>query len=322
MENPIRRISELIRDHDEFLVASHYSPDGDAIGSICALGHVLAALGKKVRLYNPSGLPSRYAFIDMPAPIERELPETLPAWTFVLDCGSGERMGEALAARSGETRFVNIDHHLGNDEFGEVNWVDATQPAVGGMVALLAEALDVPLTGPLAECVYLAVATDTGFFTYGNTTPESLELAANMLRGGLDIALMNERITKQWSENRMKLWTEAMGAMELFMDKRVCATVITKEMFARTGTSNADTENLINFLRRLKTVRVAAILREEGPDFYKFSLRSFGDDNVQQVAATFGGGGHKNAAGGSISAPLAEAKARLIQAVADGLELA
>jgi phosphoesterase RecJ-like protein len=322
MENPIRRISEIIRDHGEFLVASHYSPDGDAIGSICALGHVLTSLGKKVRLYNPSGLPSRYAFIDTPAPVERELPEILPEWTFVLDCGSGERMGEALSARAKETNFVNIDHHLGNDEFGAVNWVDASQPAVGNMVALLADALGVPLTGPLAECVYLAVATDTGFFTYGNTTPETLELAANMLRDGLDIALMNERITKQWSENRMKLWTEAMGVMELFLDKQVCATVITKEMFARTGTSNADTENLINFLRKLKTVRVAAILREEGPDFYKFSLRSFGDDNVQQVAAAFGGGGHKNAAGGSINAPLAEAKAQLIRAVADKLELA
>ncbi|OIQ51355.1 Bifunctional oligoribonuclease and PAP phosphatase NrnA [Pseudodesulfovibrio hydrargyri] len=322
MENPIRRISEIIRDHDEFLVASHYSPDGDAIGSICALGHILAAQGKKVSLYNPSGLPSRYAFIDTPAPVERELPETLPAWTFVLDCGNGERMGEALAARSGETDFVNIDHHLGNDEFGAVNWVDPSQPAVGNMVALLAREMGVPLTGPLAECVYLAVATDTGFFTYGNTTPESLELAASMLRDGLDLALMNERITKQWSENRMRLWTEAMGAMELFLDKRVSATVITKEMFARTGTGNADTENLINFLRRLKTVRVAAILREEGPDFYKFSLRSFGDDNVQQVAATFGGGGHKNAAGGSINAPLDEAKALLVQAVADKLGLA
>jgi phosphoesterase RecJ-like protein len=322
MENPIRLISEIIRGHDEFLVASHYSPDGDAIGSICALGHVLAGLGKKVRLYNPSGLPARYAFIDTPAPIERELPETLPEWTFVLDCGSGERMGQSLSARSDETNFVNIDHHLGNDEFGTVNWVDAGQPAVGNMIALLAEALGVPLTGPLAECVYLAVATDTGFFTYGNTTPESLELTADMLRNGLDIALMNERITKQWSENRMKLWTEAMSAMELFLDKRVSATVITKEMFARTGTSNADTENLINFLRRLKTVRVAAILREEGPDLYKFSLRSFGDDNVQKVAATFGGGGHKNAAGGSIEAPLSEAKARLIRAVADQLGLA
>lgn len=322
MENPIQRISEIISGHDEFLVASHYSPDGDAIGSICALGHILAALGKKVRLYNPSGLPSRYAFIEMPAPIERELPESLPRWTFVLDCGSGERMGPALSARSTETDFINIDHHLGNDEFGAVNWVDAGQPAVGTMIALLAEALDVPLTGPLAECVYLAVATDTGFFTYGNTTPESLELAATMLRDGLHIALMNERITKQWSENRMKLWTEAMGSMELFLDKRVCATVITKEMFAHTGTTNVDTENLINFLRRLKTVRVAAVLREEGPDFYKFSLRSFGDDNVQQVAAAFGGGGHKNAAGGSINAPLAEAKARLVQAVADQLGLA
>ena len=253
MENHIQRISEIIRDHDEFLVASHYSPDGDAIGSICALGHILAALGKKVRLHNPSGLPSRYAFIDTPAPVERELPETLPAWTFVLDCGNGERMGQALSDRSDETSFINIDHHLGNDEFGVVNWVDATQPAVGNMVAQLARELDVPLTGTLAQCVYLAVATDTGFFTYGNTTPETLELAANMLRDGLDIALMNERITKQWYENRMKLWTEAMGVMELFLDKQVCATVITKEMFERTGTGNADTENLINFLRRLKT---------------------------------------------------------------------
>ncbi|EGB13261.1 phosphoesterase RecJ domain protein [Pseudodesulfovibrio mercurii] len=322
MESPIRRISEVIAGHDEFLVASHYSPDGDAIGSICALGHILAALGRKVSLYNPSGLPSRYAFIDLPAPIERDLPDALPAWTFVLDCGSGERMGEALAARAGETRIVNIDHHLGNDLFGEVNWVDAKQPSVGGMIALLADALGVPLTGPLAECVYLAVATDTGFFTYGNTTPESLELAAGMLRNGLDIAGMNERITKQWSENRMKLWTEAMSAMELFLDKRVSATVITKEMFARTGTTNADTENLINFLRRLKTVRVAAILREEGPDLYKFSLRSYGDDNVQKVAARFGGGGHKNAAGGSIQGPLAEVKARLVRAVADQLGIA
>ncbi|WP_272700631.1 DHH family phosphoesterase [Desulfovibrio sp. Fe33] len=322
MESPIRRISEIIKGHDEFLVASHYSPDGDAIGSICALGHLLASLGKRVGLYNPSGLPSRYAFVDAPTPIERELPDTLPAWTFVLDCGSRERMGEALTARSDETDFINIDHHLGNDEFGAANWVDATQPSVGNMIALLAEALDVPLTGPLAECVYLAVATDTGFFTYGNTTPESLELAAQMLRSGLDIALMNERITKQWSENRMKLWTEAMSAMELFRDKQICATVITKNMFERTGTTNADTENLINFLRRLKTVRVAAILREEGPDLYKFSLRSYGDDNVQQVAARFGGGGHKNAAGGSIQAPLAEARERLVQAVAEQLELA
>lgn len=321
MENPLQKISEIIKNHNEFLVASHYNPDGDAIGSICGVGHILAALGKRITLYNPSGLPDRYSFVAQPAPISDTLPETIPEWTIVVDCGSGERMGDALKARSGETSFINIDHHLGNDEFGVINWVDPKQPAVGNMVAELAKELGLPLSGPLAECVYLAVATDTGFFTYGSTTPESLELAAEMLRNGLDTAHLNMLITKQWSEERMRLWTETMNNVELHLDKQVATTVVTKEMFARTGTTSEDTENIINFVRRLKSVRVAAILREEGHNFYKFSLRSYGDDNVQTIAARFGGGGHRNASGGTIAAPLDEAREILISAIGDSLEI-
>ena len=315
MESPIQRISDILRDRDDFLVASHFNPDGDAIGSICAVGHILKALGKRFSLYNASGLPARYDFTPMPAPIETTLPETLPEWTIVLDCGAPDRMGEALLARTDETRIINIDHHLGNAEFGRENWVAVDQPAVGSMIALLAKELDIPLTGPLAECIYLAVATDTGFFSYGSTTPESLELAARMLRDGLDIARMNMVITKQWSEERMRLWTEVMDSVELYLDKQVAVAAITREMFERTGTTSEDTENIINFIRRLKSVRVAAILREEGPDTYKFSLRSYGDDNVQAVAAKFGGGGHKNASGGSIEAPLNDAKMMLVEVV-------
>lgn len=319
MQNPVTRISEILRDQDDFLIVSHFNPDGDAIGSICAMGHLLAAMGKRFSLYNQSGLPSRYAFVPLPAPIEKHLPETMPKWTIIMDCGAGNRMGEALQARTDETAIINIDHHLGNDNFGTENWVDPSQPAVGSMVAELARELHIPLTGDLAECVYLAVSTDTGFFTYGNTTPESLELAADMLRNGLDIAHMNMVITKQWSENRMRLWTEAMSNIELHHDKQVASIAITQQMFSDTGTTPADTENLINFLRRLKPVRVAAILREEDTDLYKFSLRSYGEDNVQTIAATFGGGGHHNAAGGTIAAPLDEAKAMLISAITDAL---
>nr|WP_321256445.1 bifunctional oligoribonuclease/PAP phosphatase NrnA [uncultured Pseudodesulfovibrio sp.] len=317
----MHRIIDIIRDQDDFLVASHYNPDGDAIGSLCAVGHILTALGKRFTLFNQSGLPKRYGFARQPAPIQNTLPETMPKWTIVLDCGAKERMGDMLSARSDETHFLNIDHHLGNDQFGVENWVDHTQPAVGSMVALLAQDLDIPLTGPLAENIYLAVATDTGFFTYGSTTPESLELAADMLRNGLDIASMNMAITKQWSENRMRLWTEAMNSVELTDDKLVATTVITKEMFKRTGTTSADTENIINFLRRLKSVRVAVTFREEDVDTYKFSLRSYGEDNVQKVAATFGGGGHKNASGGTITAPLEQAKDMLITAINESLRI-
>lgn len=315
MEKALKAISDLIRREDDFLVVSHYNPDGDAIGSTCAMGHILSRLGKQYVLYNTSGVPSRYDFVNQPAPVLTSLPETLPKWTIVLDCGAEERMGEELYARRSETRIIDIDHHLGNGDYGEFNWVDVRQPAVGTMVAELGTALDVPLVDGLAECIYLAVATDTGFFTYGSTTPESLELAANMLRHGLDMARMNKRITKQWSEERMRLWTEVMGGVELFSDKTIAMGVITREMFDRTGTTTEDTENIINFIRRLKSVRVAAILREEGPDTYKFSLRSYGTDNVQQIASRFGGGGHKNASGGTITAPLDTARTMLIDTI-------
>jgi len=319
MENPIQRISDIIRNEDDFLVASHYNPDGDAIGSTCAMGHILAHLGKRFILFNQSGLPSRYDYVSQPAPITTTLPETLPKWTIVLDCGADERMGEVLLSRTGETKVINLDHHLGNDNFGTENWIAVDQPAVGSMVALLAQELAIPIEDGLAECIYLAVATDTGFFTYGSTTPESMELAATMLRNGLDLPRINMLITKQWSEERMRLWTEVMSGVELYADKQVAVAAITNELFKRTDTTSEDTENIINFINRLKSVRVAAILREEGPDTYKFSLRSYADDNVQEIAARFGGGGHKNASGGTINAPLEEAKMMLVEIIGGSL---
>lgn len=320
MASPIQLISKTLRDEDDFLVVSHYNPDGDALGSTCAMGHMLTALGKKYTLYNTSGVPIRYDFLSMPAPIVTELPEELPKWTIVLDCGAKDRIGDDLLARIDTTRIIDIDHHLGNGDYGELNWVDVRHPAVGTMMAELANELDIPLIGGLAECIYLAVATDTGFFTYGSTTPETLELAAKMLRHGLDMSRMNERITKQWTEERMRLWTEVIGSVELYADKTIGVAAITKEMFERTNTTSDDTENIINFIRRLKSIRVAAIFREEGPDTYKFSLRSYGPDNVQEIASKFGGGGHKNASGGTINAPLEEAKELLVDVINDYLE--
>ncbi len=321
MASPVQRISELLQNEDDFLIVSHYNPDGDAIGSSCAMGHILASLGKSFSLYNPSGLPSRYDFVSLPCPIVSTLPDTLPKWTIVLDCGADERMGAELLGRIGETQVINIDHHLGNGDYGQENWVAVDQPAVGSMVALLAEELSLPLQGHLAECLYLAVATDTGFFTYGSTTPESLELAARMLRDGLDIAQMNMMITKQWSEKRMRLLTEVLSGVELYMDKQIAVATITQEIFDKTGTTSEETENIINFIRRLKSVRVAAILREEKPDTFKFSLRSYGTDNVQEIAARFGGGGHKNASGGTIEAPLDDARMMLVEIIGGSLGL-
>lgn len=321
MPSPVKTIASILKNEDDFLVASHVNPDGDATGSIAAVGHMLKALGKKFTLYNASGMPSRNSWLPMPGPVHDTLPEELPEWTIVMDCGSGERVGDDLWNRREETRIINIDHHLGNPEFGEINWIEVKEPAVGSMAALLAKELNQPISGPMAECIYLAVATDTGFFTYGSTTPEVLELAAEMLRNGLDVEGINVHINKQWSLRRMKLWKEVIGSVETYFDGQVAIAVATQEMFDKTETGPGATEDIINFIRRLKTVRVAGVLREEGPDCYKFSLRSHGADNVQQVAASFGGGGHKNAAGGRIEASLETARAQLVECISQIMEL-
>ena len=315
MGTPIQDITKILKNSRSFLVAAHVNPDGDAIGSMAAAGFLLQALGKDVVLYSPAGMPSRYAWLPLPCPVRTSLPDAMPEWTLALDCGSPQRLGKDLFARLDPARTLNIDHHGDNPSFGAVNWVDAAEPAVGAMVAKLAREAAVPLTGGLAEAVYLAVTTDTGHFTYGNTTPEVLELTAELLRQGLPLERINADIHNQWSHGRMELWRRVMGSLDVRRDGKLAWAVIRSEDFAATGTTAEDCEEFINFFRRLKGVRICILVRQEGPDRWKMSLRSQGADDVQAVAAQFSGGGHRNAAGASASGSLEDVLARLDQAV-------
>jgi phosphoesterase RecJ-like protein len=315
MATPSQDITTILKNSRSFLVAAHVNPDGDAIGSMAAAGFLLQALGKEAILYSPAGMPSRYAWLPLPCPVVRHLPETLPEWTLALDCGSPQRLGKELFERLDPARTLNIDHHGDNPAFGAVNWIDPAEPAVGAMVAKLARQAGVPLEGGLAEAVYLAVTTDTGHFTYGNTTPEVLELAAGLLRGGLPLERINADIHNQWSLAGMKLWRRVMGSLEVRRGGLLAWAVVRSEDFEATGATAEDCEEFINFFRRLKGLRVCVLVRQEGPERWKMSLRSQGADNVQAVAARFGGGGHRNAAGAPVSGPLEEVLARLDEAV-------
>jgi bifunctional oligoribonuclease and PAP phosphatase NrnA len=321
MPSPVAKIADLIRRTDSFLVSSHANPDGDAIGSTVALGHILAHMGKDFCLYNRSGLPAQFDWLELPGPIHSTLSGAEANWIFVLDCGTQNRVGEELFQVMGSRPMANVDHHLGNPMFGQFNWVDVRYPAVAAMMADLADELDIPIAGPLAEAIYLGVVTDTGFFTFDNTTPSVLELVARLIRLGLNPGLINAKIRNQWSVNRFRLWGESFATTEMFYGGQVALAFVTRGMMERTGTTAADCEEIVNFLRRLRGARAAIILREEPDGAYKFSIRSTGAVNVQKVAALFGGGGHRNAAGGTISADMLTAKDRLIKALGESLGL-
>ncbi len=315
MSTRSKDIARILRTEDDFLVTAHVNPDGDAIGAMAAVGFALKRLGKRFTLYNESGLPRDLEWLSLPANIGTRIPDCPACWTITLDCGDLHRGGEALMAWVDRSKLINIDHHLGNPDFGSVNWVDTSMSSTTEMAARIASDLGFPLDGALGEAVYLGLVTDTGNFTYDNTTARVLELAASIVRLGLKPGEFNAKLHNQQSLARILLWSRILSRTQLLDNGKVALVTITRRDLEETGTSIQDTDGIINAVRRIKGVTVAASLREDGPEMIKFSLRSSGPVNVQQVAASFGGGGHRNAAGGSIAAPMPQAERELVSAL-------
>lgn len=314
----LKQIAEQIREADNFLVLSHVSPDGDALGSMLAMGELLDALGKKVRLFNESGIPSRFQWLAPKREILRALPDEEPDTLVVLDCGSAERAGQLIAPWLQTKKVFNLDHHLGNPMFGTVNWVEQRASSVGEMVGMLARELGVPLVGLLGEYVYLALISDTGDFCFNNTRPETLEMAAEILRQGLLPGPFHEQKQSTGTLNQLQMRGTVLKQARLHAEGRISLISFSRELFEQTGTGPEDTEGLVNTVLYVQGVQVAISLREEEQGI-KFSLRSKGSTNVQTVAARFGGGGHRNAAGGTLLMDMDQAKATMIQAVTEEL---
>ncbi len=319
MTNEIQHVCEALRQGKSFLIASHTSPDGDAVGSMVALGHLLKKMGKNIALYNESGLPADYSWLSLPCPILSRLPEKKYEWTIALDCGDKARLGQELAAAFSKSNTINIDHHLGNPHFAEVNWTSPKFAAVGEQIGILTKAMGLPLDSNIGEGIYLALVADTGNFTFGSTTAGVLHLAAEILQGGLDIQRFSTNYLTQWTINRLKLWSLIFDQAAVYNNGRVALGTVSQKMLYDTGTSKADTDQAVNFLQRIKGVEVAALLREDGNRLIKASLRSAGKINVQQIAAALDGGGHKNAAGCELRAGLGMAKEQVLEKISAAL---
>lgn len=313
------RIADVLRVHDHILVAAHAHPDGDALGSTSAMGWLLRRLGKTMALYNGTGAPDFLEWLQLPGPLYTDVANLpfQPELLVVLDCGDAHRVGEMLSPWLSRLPVINIDHHLGNPVFGTLyNWVDPAMAATGQMVAAVARALNMPLSGSMAEALYLALVTDTGGFAFGNTTAEVFRLAAELAESGLDVAGVRERLENQWTLARMRLWSSLLRKFTLHRDGSVALVAVAREDLEACGARKDDMEGFVEHLRRLRGVLVAGLVREADPGRCKLSLRSSGATDVRAMAAVFGGGGHRNAAGATLTLPL-DAAADAVLAVVD-----
>jgi len=318
-------IGEVLLQHQSFVLISHIRPDGDAIGSQLALGFALMAAGKSVRLINEDGLPDNLAFMAGSEKIELPPADPLEVEVAIaLDTATKPRLGErALHAASQAKIWLNIDHHVSNPGYGDLNLIDSTSPATGQILYQLILALGLPLPAETRDAIYVAVSTDTGSFQYPSTTAATYELGADLIRRGLDLGAINSQIYDNYPFRRLELMRALLNTLELSADGIVANWTMRDQLRLDLDLRPEDSEGLIDLIRAIRGVQLAVFFEELPDGKIRVSMRSKDRQlDVCQIATEFGGGGHALAAGIRMPGPLEVAKPQVLDAIRRRIEAA
>lgn len=312
-------VAELKR-RPAFVMVSHVKPDGDTLGSGLALGLALKRAGKSVYYFQQDPVPRNLRFLPEAEFVSRDLPADLPPDTLYVFCDMSDftRAGEFLP-KIDRANMLDIDHHLGNSHFGAFNFVIPTECSTGTTLMHLLREMKARIDDRIATCILTTIMTDTGGFMHSNTTPDVLELSAELIRAGADKEQITEAIFANKRIEATRLLGRIINAMTFAHDGRYCYSYCDDAMLGQTGADGEDTEDIVNTLRGQEGVEVAALFKAiEGE--IRVSLRSNGGINVQAAAARLGGGGHARASGLTYDGSLDDAFAAVDAAlVAEGL---
>ena len=306
----IEKIRKLINQGKKFLITTHIDPDGDALGSAFSMCWALRSSGKAADVYLKDTVPYRYTFLPEPR-VTHALPSDRYDAVFVLDCGSLFRVGEGYEKLKEMGTLVNIDHHNTNEAFGAVNLVDEYASSTAEILYRLYRSLEMPVTPEMAINIYTAIFTDTGSFRYDNTTSNAFLICEKMTRVGVNPAYVSRMIHENHPKERLILLGLVFSTMETYNMDRIATVCVTKEMLAKTKAKKEYTDGFVEYIREIRGVEVAVLIREINKRKYKISMRAKGNVDVAAVCRDFGGGGHKNAAGCVIDGVLGEVKKQL-----------
>ncbi len=304
-------IAAALKGCTSVLITGHLSSDGDALGSQLGLMLALEAMGKTVTAHNLDPVPEIYRFLPHVDRIKIGKPVQGRYDAFIVVDSDPPRTGLFDKTYPADL-LINIDHHITNPCEWPLTWLDSTAAATGEMIVKLIQELGVRIDRDMAICLYAAIFTDTGSFRYSNTTPESMRISASLIESGADPWLVSEKVYESFLYRRIKLLGLVLSNMERSGDGRTAWVVVTDELYQQTATSAEDTDNFVNFVRSVKDVEVAVLFRQTKSAKFKISMRSKGRIDLSELAKSFGGGGHRNAAGGVLDGSIEEIKQRVI----------
>ncbi|MCD6161212.1 MAG: bifunctional oligoribonuclease/PAP phosphatase NrnA [candidate division Zixibacteria bacterium] len=316
-----QKLYDLIAEKDNFLLTSHFDPDGDSIGSLLGLNNYLKSIGKKTAIHNQGRLPAKYKFLD-PDGIIHFQPEPLefnPEVVFILDCPKTERIGFVNDYITDDMTIVNIDHHPGNKLFGDLNYVDETACSVAEIIYGIFNAGGYAATPEIAEKFYAAIASDTGRFKFSNTNEKCLKTASELVAAGANPRQISEKIFSSFSVGTIRLLGYMLENIELYNNGTICILKLTSDDLSRYNVQVEDTEGIIDYSLVIAGVKVGILFKEYEHQTVKVGLRSQNGIDISQYARKKGGGGHPNAAGLTIIKSLDSAITEVVAEISEFL---
>ncbi|PYT01933.1 MAG: bifunctional oligoribonuclease/PAP phosphatase NrnA [Acidobacteria bacterium] len=316
----LSQVVELIENKSKFGITTHIKPDGDGVGSSLGLCWLLRSLGKSAEVIVRGEIPPSYRSLPGADAIRdvEHLDGEYDA-VFVIECSDLDRPG----IQGLENQFtVNIDHHATSAHFGTINWIDSTASAVGEMIYNLCKAIGGRVTSEIAECVYMALVTDTGSFHFSNTTERTLKVASELIKAGAKPADISEAVYNNYPWSRIELMRQVLSTVKRDESGQVATLRQTLAMRQTAAAVDGDNNGFVNIPLAARDVLAVVYMREVGPNEYRVSLRSKGDINVARVAENFGGGGHRNAAGLRIEGDWDAKEQELVEAVKEAVDKA
>lgn len=318
----MQKVIKALKEKDNFLITAHVNPEGDSIGSQIALKSILEGMGKKAVMAGHDSVPENLKFLKGQEMFLSEVPEDFKIGAaIVLDCPVKERAGRISKSFKADTFIINIDHHVSNEFFGDVNWVEEKASSVGEMIFLLTEEMHSSISKETAEAIYTAIVTDTGMFNYDNTSQDTHDIAGKLISLGVNPKSIHREVYERKSLPEIRLLGRALGTLQVSDSGAIAYMHLTRSMYEAEGAGYIATDEFINFPRSVKTAKVAVFFKEnyEDPEKINVNFRSSGEVNVNAVASRFGGGGHEQAAGCVLEAGMEEAKEKVLSEIRKSL---
>jgi phosphoesterase RecJ-like protein len=320
----IKRVIESVKAGNNFLISAHVNLEGDALGSEIAFLRLLRAIGKKALIVNDEKAPCAYDFLpDLESVLKFSRKIRVGDFDSVvaLDCSALKRTGIISTIDMKGKTVINVDHHISNEYFGDVNWVDPQASSASEMVYRLFKTMKIPLDRESALALYVGILTDTGSFRYANTTAQTHKIAAELLEYDLSVSSIYKRIYENVPFYDMRALIKALEKIRLGSKGRVAWVELKKREYSRRNMVIDLAEQILNSLRSIKGVEVVALFKEnlKTGNEIRANLRSSGNVDVNKIAAIFGGGGHKNASGCTIIGKLEQVRKKVLKEIGKAL---